>query len=285
MPSYTALITPKQLQALSDVFIVDCSHELSNRDTGPQAYAQGHIPGAHFLHVDDDLAARPNGRNGRHPLPEPDAFAAKLAARGLRHGQQVVVYDRSQGCYAGRLWWMLRWLGHDAVAVLDGGWQAWLADGGASTQDVPAEVPGDFRRGPSKVGSVTAEQVMANLSSGEKLVVDARSLPRYAGEVEPIDRVGGHIPGAVCRFFGDNLTADGRFKPAEQLRSEFEAVLAGRRPQDVIAQCGSGVSACHNLLAMAACGLDGALLYPGSWSEWCSDPARPVARGRSPQGE
>lgn len=282
MPAYTALITPRQLQALQDAFIIDCSHELSNRNTGPSVYAEGHIPGAHFLHVDDDLASPPTGSNGRHPLPTPEAFAARLAALGLRDGQQVVAYDRSQGTYAARLWWMLRWVGHDAVAVLDGGWQAWLADGGTVAADVPVQKPGNFQRGASTVGAVDAAAVHANLSSGERLVVDARSLERYAGEVEPLDPVGGHIPGAACRFFGNNLTPDGRFKPADALRAEFETLLDGRRPQDLIHQCGSGVSACHNLLAMAHAGLDGALLYPGSWSEWCADPTRPVARGRNP---
>ncbi|MEW6560109.1 MAG: sulfurtransferase [Pseudomonadota bacterium] len=280
---YTTLISASELTKLKDPFIVDSSHDLAQPDAGRRAYEQAHIPGAIFLHLDDDLSAPKTGRNGRHPLPDPDAFAAMLARLGLRQGQQVVVYDRAGGSFAVRLWWMLRWLGHDAVAVLDGGWQAWTAAGGASeVQSPPARAPGDFKRNAASVGSVSANQVLDNLQRARHLVLDARAPERYAGEVEPIDPVGGHIPGARNRFFQTNLQPDGTFKSREQLRSEFTALLEDWDPRDVIHHCGSGVTSCHNLLAMMHAGMDGSQLYPGSWSEWCADPQRPVATGRDP---
>jgi len=194
-----------------------------------------------------------------------------------------VAYDRSAGAFAARLWWMLRWLGHDAVAVLDGGWQAWVAAGGPIQTETPAPRPrGDFRRSPSKVGTVDAGTVLDNLRTRRLLVVDARAPQRYAGEIEPIDPVAGHIPGAKNRFFQTNLLPDGSFKSPAQLRAEYTALIEGWDPRDVIHHCGSGVTGCHNLLAMAHAGLDGGLLYPGSWSEWCADPTRPVAKGPLP---
>ena len=281
-PAYTTLISASALRDLNDAFVVDCSHDLADPEAGQRAYASGHIPGAIFQHLDRDLAAPQNGRNGRHPLPDADAFAAHLARLGLRQDQQVVAYDRSGGAFAGRLWWMLRWLGHEAVAVLDGGWQAWVAAGGAVQTATPAPRPaGDFHRTASRGGLVQADAVQRNLTTAQHLVLDARAPERFAGEIEPIDPVGGHIPGARNRFFQTNLQADGTFKSREQLREEFTALLEDWDPRDVIHHCGSGVTGCHNLLAMMHAGLDGSLLYPGSWSEWCADPTRPVAKGRS----
>ena len=281
--SYTTLISAAELMQSRGVFVVDCSHDLANPQAGQRDHAAAHIPGALFLHLDRDLSAPMTGRNGRHPLPDAQAFAARLAQLGLNQNQQVVAYDRAGGGFAVRLWWMLRWLGHDAVAVLDGGWQAWLAAGGASESAAPApRAPGTFIRRPSLVGEVPTEGVLDNLRSTNKLVLDARAPERYAGEVEPLDPVAGHVPGAKNRFFQTNLQADGTFKSREQLREELTALLEDWDPRDVIHHCGSGVSGCHNLLAMMHAGLDGSLLYPGSWSEWCADPSRPVAKGREP---
>ena len=280
---YTTLISADALRQLPDAFIVDCSHDLSNPQAGRDAYAAGHIPGAIFLHLDEDLSAQPTGRNGRHPLPDADAFARRLADLGLRQEQQVVAYDRSGGAFAARLWWMLRWLGHDAVAVLDGGWQAWMAAGGArDTSAPPQRARGNFQRRPALVATVSAHGVLDNLQSGKHLVVDARAPERYSGEIEDRDPVAGHIPGAKNRFFQTNLLPDGTFKSAQQLRTEYTALLEDWDPRDVIHHCGSGVTGCHNLLALAHAGLDGGLLYPGSWSEWCADPSRPVATGAAP---
>ena len=280
---YTTLISAAELLQLPDAFVVDCSHDLANPQAGERDYAAAHIPGALFLHLDRDLSAPTTGRNGRHPLPDAQAFADRLAQLGLSQNQQVVAYDRAGGGFAVRLWWMLRWLGHDAVAVLDGGWQAWLATGGAQESAEPAPRPrGNFSRRPSLAGEVPAKGVLDNLRSANKLVLDARAPERYAGEVEPLDPVAGHIPGAKNRFFQTNLQPDGTFKSREQLREEFTALLEDWDPRDVIHHCGSGVSGCHNLLAMTHAGMDGSLLYPGSWSEWCANPEHPVATGRAP---
>jgi thiosulfate/3-mercaptopyruvate sulfurtransferase len=284
MTIYSTLISVGEFAPIAArCFVVDCSHDLMDPAAGPRAYAQAHIPGAVFMHVDEDLSAPKLGKppvNGRHPLPPREAFADKLAARGLRAGQQVVVYDRNGSMYCVRLWWMLRWLGHAAVAVLDGGLQAWQAAGHAVTTDVPQLTRGDFKAGASLVSFVPKQDVAANLRTRARLVIDARAPERYRGEAEPLDPVAGHIPGAVNRFFKDNLNADGfTFKPREQLRAEFAALLGKRAASDVIAQCGSGVTGCHHLLAMEHAGLHGALLYPGSWSEWCMDAALPVERG------
>jgi thiosulfate/3-mercaptopyruvate sulfurtransferase len=217
------------------------------------------------------------GSNGRHPLPDPQLLANKLAAAGVSRSTQVVVYDDAGGMIAGRLWWLLRWLGHDRVALLDGGISQWLKEGRPLSTDVPKPVPAVLE---SSVRDcvVSTEMVLANLAGGDLCVIDARSPDRFRGENETLDPAGGHIPGARNRFFRDNLGADGLFRPAAELRGEFLALLAGVEPGKAVMQCGSGVSACHNLLAMEIAGLSGARLYAGSWSEWCSDPARPVAR-------
>ena len=281
MTACTTLISADQLAAWpasAPLLLLDCSFELSDPAAGRRAYAAGHLPGAHYVHLDETLSAPKTGHNGRHPLPTREAFAQSMAALGLTPDMQVVAYDNAGGMYAARLWWMLRWIGHRAVAVLDGGVAAWTASGRALTADEPALKPAaSLALREPLVNTVDGEAVMANLQSQRLLLVDARGADRFRGENETMDPVGGHIPGAVNRPFKDNLGADGRFKPAAQLRAEFEAVCGGRPAHEIVGQCGSGVSACHNLLAMEAAGLSGAALYPGSWSEWCVRPGAPRA--------
>jgi thiosulfate/3-mercaptopyruvate sulfurtransferase len=279
--AYTPLICVADLGShLADprFVIFDCRHDLMKPDGGAQAYAQSHIPGARFAHSDKDLAGPQTGWNGRHPLPDPQAFMAWLGRQGVDGSKQVVAYDSAGGASATRLWWMLRWLGHEHVAVLDGGWEAWVQSGGPVTADVPAIAPATFSGKPRDMW-VDVRFVQSHLNDPSVVVIDARSPERYRGETEPIDPVAGHIPGARNRLYKDNLDASNRFKSAAQLREEFLRLLAGTKPEQTVHQCGSGVSACHNLLAMEIAGLPGARLYPGSWSEWCADPARPVARG------
>ncbi|MBX9797961.1 MAG: sulfurtransferase [Burkholderiaceae bacterium] len=259
--------------------ILDTRHDLANPEAGARAYAEGHLPNAQFAHLDKDLAGEKVGADGvfrgRHPLPDRAAFIATLQRWGINNDTQVVVYDAQGGMFAARLWWMLRWVGHEAVAVLDGGLPAWLTSGmWLSTEESP-RVLGALTERTSLVTTVSANDLLANLSNEKLTVVDARAADRFRGENETIDPVGGHIPGAKNRFFKENLQADGNFKSAEQLRQEFSAVVAD--PTQAVMQCGSGVTACHNLLALEIAGLRGAALYPGSWSEWCADPARPVA--------
>jgi thiosulfate/3-mercaptopyruvate sulfurtransferase len=257
--------------------VFDCRHDLIDTGIGRRAYAQSHLPGAHFLHLDDDLSGPQTGANGRHPLPDPERFRSRLAALGMANDKQAVAYDASGGYYAARLWWMLRWVGHDDVAVLDGGWEAWLAAGLPVTSKLPAIKPGAFS-GAARDCTVDARFLLVQLGQPRIRVIDARSPDRFRGENETLDPVGGHIPGALNRFFRHNLDADGRFKPATELRQEFSELLCTLPPAQVVHQCGSGVTACHNLLAMEIAGLTGSKLYPGSWSEWCSDPRRPVVR-------
>jgi thiosulfate/3-mercaptopyruvate sulfurtransferase len=256
--------------------LLDCSFDLADPQAGERAYAQGHLPGARYVHLDRDLSGAKTGRNGRHPLPEQSTLAERVGAWGIAPGVQVVCYDAQGMPYAARAWWLLRWLGHQAVAVLDGGVSAWLAAGGRLTQEVPAPRPaGPYPARAAAMPSVDADVLLAR--PGRLTVLDARAGERFRGEVEPLDPVAGHIPGALNRFFKDNLQADGRFRPADELRQVFAALQVD--PTLVVHQCGSGVTACHNLLAMELAGLAGSALYPGSWSEWCADPARPVARG------
>ena len=262
--------------------ILDCRHDLANPDAGITAYAAGHLPGARFASIDRDLSdktAAANGNfRGRHPLPERAAFIATLRTWGIDDATQVVAYDAQGGMFAARLWWMLRWVGHAAVAVLDGGLPAWVTAGQAlSTAPGTIAHPGNISAQPSLVTTVSAADILATLDSAKRTVVDARAADRFRGENETLDPVGGHIPGARNRFFKDNLDPDGRFKSAEALRAGFAGVIA--EPMNAVMQCGSGVTACHNLLALEIAGLPGAALYPGSWSEWCADGTRPVARG------
>ena len=258
--------------------IVDARHLLADVTHGDRVYAVSHVPGAVFLHCDRDLSAPKTGSNGRHPLPSREEAARLFGKVGIGPQTQVVVYDDTQGMIAGRVWWMLRWLGHERVALLDGGWQAWLAAGGETTAALPDHAPVEFVAAAGFL-PVDMAHVLDNIESPAMRLVDARSADRYRGENEMIDPVGGRIPGAANRFFGDNVQPDGRFKPASQLREEWLAVLAGSSPEKVVHHCGSGVSSCLNVLAMEVAGLSGSRLYAGSWSEWCADPQRPMARG------
>ena len=256
--------------------IVDCGFDLADTAAGERAFAQGHVAGAVHAHLDRDLAGTKTGRNGRHPLPARADFAATLGRLGIAPDRHVVVYDAQGGMYAARLWWMLRWVGHRAVSVLDGGLQAWK-DAGGAIEDGDARVvaAAPYPVAESLVRTVDADALLESL--GRVALLDARAGERFRGEVEPLDARAGHIPGARSRFFKDNLDATGRFRPASELRAAFDAF--GAAPEQVVHQCGSGVTACHNLLAMEIAGLPGSALYPGSWSEWSSDPSRPVAVG------
>ena len=259
--------------------VFDCRHDLMAPAAGEALYRDGHIDGARFAHLDRDLSGAKDGRNGRHPLPTRDAMVAFLAAAGVDHDSVVVAYDASSGLYASRLWCMARWIGHADVAVLDGGLPAWSAAGRPLATAMPVPARGTIAIGPSLVSLVETADLEADLERHARLVVDARAPERYRGEVEPLDPVAGHIPHAVNHPMARNLQADGRFKDATALRAAFDETLAGRSAGTVVQSCGSGVTACHNLLAMEAAGLPGAALYAGSWSAWSSDPARPIERG------
>jgi len=278
--AYTTLISAAQTAALlgtrAPMVLLDCRFDLADAGAGERDWFAGHLPGAFYAHLDRDLSGAKTGRNGRHPLPDFGAFAATVGRWGVAPGVQVVVYDAQGGTYASRAWWLLRWLGHEAVAVLDGGLAAWLAAGGALDTAAPAAAAAPpYPAAAPAMPTIGTDALLARL--GQVPLLDARAGERFRGEVEPLDPVAGRIPGATLRFFRDNLGADGCFKPAAVLQAEFAALGAGSG--EVVHSCGSGVAACHNLLAMVHAGYDRALLYPGSWSEWCSDPSRPVARG------
>jgi thiosulfate/3-mercaptopyruvate sulfurtransferase len=281
MPHTTLVSTAQLASHLDDPawVVFDCRHDLADPDSGARAYAAAHIPGARFLHLDRDLAAPTTGRNGRHPLPDPQAFMRTLGAAGVASDKQVIAYDANTGVYAARLWWMLRWLGHDNVAVLDGGYAKWTHEGRPVASTVPqAAAPARFAGRPRAI-SVDADEVLRAIGRPGRVLIDARAPERYRGENETLDPVGGRIRGALNHYFMDNLDASGCFKPATELRQAFTALLGDAPPDAVVHSCGSGVSACHNLLAMEIAGLSGSRLYPGSWSEWCSDPRRPVEKG------
>lgn len=297
---YTTLISVPQLQALlgsgQPLMVFDCSFDLAQPTLGAAQYREAHIPGALHADLDRHLSARHGApgadgavmtsaadlpaSGGRHPLPSRERFATWLSGVGFSNDMQAVVYDRNGANYCGRLWWMLQWAGHDAVAVLDGGLQAWQAAGGAlASGDEATHFASHFVLREPLRRLVSVQQVQAALGQSAQTLIDARGAPRYRGEVEPLDPVAGHIPGALNRPFSENLGADGCFKSADQLRAEFTAVLQGRNPATVVHHCGSGVSAIPNLLAMEVAGLGPTALFAGSWSEWCCDPGRPVARG------
>lgn len=284
---YTTLISADQLRQLQHdgkpLVIFDCSFELMQPTEGEQQYRQEHIAGAVRADLDRHLSAKPPAKavnGGRHPLPLREDFAAWLGLMGLHPDMQAVVYDRQGSSFCGRLWWMLKWVGHENVAVLDGGLQAWKAAGGATRSGEEAmPAPSDFKAGAPRAVLRTTDEVAQQLERPTQTLVDARAPARFRGETEPLDPVAGHMPGALNRPFNLNIGADGRFKPAAQLKAEFLELLGDRDPASVVHSCGSGVSAVPNLLAMEIAGLGRAALYAGSWSEWCSDPARPVARG------
>ena len=259
--------------------VFDCRHDLMDHARGLKMYREGHIPGAHFAAVETDLAAAKTGRNGRHPLPTPQAFADFLGLHGVSEGSMIVAYDDSGGLYSMRLWWMARWIGHAQVAVLDGGFQKWVAEGRALEHSEPPTKPTKLIATPNPGMVWSAADVAARMSRPDCVVVDARTPERFRGESEPIDPVAGRIPGAVNRPYKQNLKADLTFRAPGELCAEFSTLIGGRSPENVGHTCGSGVTACANLFAMEYAGLKGSKLYAGSWSEWIADPARPVGKG------
>jgi thiosulfate/3-mercaptopyruvate sulfurtransferase len=296
---YTTLISATQLQTLlasgQPCTVFDCSFDLMQPQAGEAMYTEAHIPGAVYANLDHHLSAAKDpstgkaapgtsASGGRHPLPTREAFAAWLRSVGFDNTMQAVVYDRQGANYCGRLWWMLKWAGHENVAALDGSLQAWQAAGGAVASGPQAAVcASSFRLATERTAlaaiETVAEGVGKSSAPGGQTLIDARGAPRFRGEVEPLDPVAGHIPGALNRPFNLNIGADGRFKPAAELRAEFEALLGGRDPATVVHHCGSGVSAVPNIIAMEVAGLGRTALFAGSWSEWCSNPERPVAQG------
>ena len=294
---YTTLISVVELQALqasgAPLMVFDCSFDLMNTALGEEQYRKAHIPGAVYANLDTDLSDQgvvdPDGTHhphpdaasgGRHPLPSREKFAMWLSSVGFANDMQAVVYDRSGASFCGRLWWMLKWAGHDAVAVLDGGLQAWQAAGGEVTDRAEtSHFQSNFELGAALRTLATTKDVARRLGKPSQTIVDARATPRYKGEVEPIDPVAGHIPGALNRPFTENIGPDGKFKSPALLKAEFEKVLAGRDPATAVHHCGSGVTSVANVIAMELAGLGKAALYAGSWSEWCSDSKRPVEKG------
>jgi thiosulfate/3-mercaptopyruvate sulfurtransferase len=280
---YTTLISAAELGARpanENWLVVDCRFDLMNPAAGEAAYRDGHIPGAVYAHLDRDLAAPISPTSGRHPLPDPKRFAALLGKWGVTDRTQVVAYDADNAAYAARLWWLARWIGHRRVAVLDGGLKAWTQSGHPTTREAPSRTPSTFQPRPDRSLWLDTKQVAERLQQPGWRLLDARAPERYAGEIEPIDRVAGHVPGAVNHPFATNLTAEGRFAAPTELRARYERSQAGVDDGHTIVMCGSGVTACNLLLAMEAAGKTGAQLYEGSWSEWIRDPARAVARGR-----
>ena len=278
---FTTIISTETLAAQlnGSCVIADCRYDLRNESWGREQYRASHIPGAVYASLSHDLAAAPSGSNGRHPIPCVEDLEATFGRLGITSGTQVVIYDQDTGMFASRMWWMLRYLGHEAAAVLDGGWAKWTREGRptrAGDEQRPAAVFTGRRR---KDLRLPLDQVQAAVGDPAVLLVDARAPERFEGKSEPLDRTPGHIPGAVNHFYKRNVTDEGVMLPPDTLRRQFDEVLGGRRPDQVVMYCGSGVSACHNLLAMEHAGLTGAKLYPGSWSEWSSDPQRPVETG------
>ena len=294
---YTTLISAEQLAALlksepprtasgKPVMVFDCTFDLMQPELGPLQFDEAHIPGAIYVNLDKHLSSKNDlaaASGGRHPLPSRETFAGWLSSIGFSNAHQAVVYDRNGVNYCGRLWWMLKWAGHEAVAVLDGGLQAWQAAGGAveaaKTTSKLKFTPSNFMLAGELNAFTAIDTVVNNLNKSVQTILDARTAPRFRGEVEPIDPVAGHIPGALNRPFAQNIGADGKFKPAEVLKAEFTQLLAGRDPASIVHHCGSGVSAVPNLIAMQIAGLGATGLFAGSWSEWVSDPSRPVAQG------
>lgn len=261
-----------------DCVVVDCRFVLPRPEAGEAAWRAGHIPGAFYAHLDRDLASPRTAASGRHPLPRPDGLVRLFSGWGVGPATTVVAYDDAGGAIAARLWWLLRWMGHARAALLDGGLPAWQAAGLPLSTEMPVPKPADFRGSPGHMPIVEVGDVERGLRDPRFLLLDARARNRYHGKDETIDPVAGHVPGAASRPFQENLRDDGRFRSAGELRQAFDAVLAGRRGEDVTAMCGSGVTACHDIFALELAGIRGARLYPGSWSEWIRSPDRPVAR-------
>jgi len=280
----TTLVSTDQLaQHLQDPqwVVFDCRFALTRPESGRQAYAKAHVPGARYAHLNEDLSGPITSTSGRHPLPDPVSLARKLGSWGVDQRKQVVVYDDSSGAMAVRLWWLLRWLGHDTVALLDGGLPAWIKQGRELSADLPVIRPTEFRGAPDDSLWVDGKATLEAMHR-KNLIIDARAEERFSGFVEPLDKVAGHIPGSINAPYEDNLDLRGQFLPAEALRDHYHALLHGARPDEAIHLCGSGVTACHNLLALEIAGMPGGKLYAGSWSEWITDPSRPiVAKGTS----
>jgi thiosulfate/3-mercaptopyruvate sulfurtransferase len=283
---YTTLIEPSELAphtADENWAVLDCRFDLSRPEWGASVYAEGHVPGALYAHLDRDLSGPVTATTGRHPLPAIEGFVATLGRWGIDERVQVVAYDQSNGAYASRLWWLVRWAGHTRVAVLNGGFAAWQAGGLPVTKQTSVRQPRRFSTPPTQGGVVTTAELASvvargQLTRGERSLVDARAADRFAGQNETLDPVAGHIPGAINHPFARNLDAQGRFLPAQTLRSQWLDTLKDSAPSQAIAMCGSGVTACHNLLALEVAGLHGAQLYAGSWSEWIREGSRPVAK-------
>lgn len=281
---WTTLVSAEALKEQFDapqLAIVDCRFDLREPSAGERAFALGHISGAVYAHLERDLSDLSKSGRGRHPLPDAERFCATLARWGISPSHQVVAYDGRDGAMAARLWWMLRMLGHARVAVLEGGLDAWLRVGGRMEAGGARARSAAYKARFNVRKIVSTAVLAARLASSGTTLIDARARERFRGELEPLDPVAGHVPGALNRPYIENLQEDGHFKPAATLHAEYERLLSGRDPSDVVLMCGSGVTACHNLLAMEHAGLKGASVYAGSWSEWCSDPGRPVARGEA----
>jgi thiosulfate/3-mercaptopyruvate sulfurtransferase len=275
----TIVSTDLLAQHVNEWAVVDCRFDLQNEGWGREQYRSAHIPGAVYASLNDDLAGERTGTNGRHPLPSIESLAATFGRLGITRNAQVVVYDQDAGLYASRMWWSLRYLGHDAVALLDGGWAKWLRERRPTASGDESRPPVTFKAEPRRDVRLNVDQVIARMREPSTLLVDARGPERFEGKSEAIDRVAGHIPGAANHFYKWNVADDGTLLPAEKLRENYERLLGGRTPDQAVMYCGSGVSACHNLLAMEHAGLQGTRLYVGSWSEWSSDPARPIETG------
>lgn len=278
---FTTLISTENLAAHLDGSwaIVDCRYDLRDEHWGGAQYRAGHVPGAVYASLSKDLSSAPTGSNGRHPVPCVEDLEATFGRLGISASTQVAIYDQDSGIFASRMWWTLRYLGHDAAAVLDGGWAKWVREGRPVQSGDEHRAPATFTGRRRKEMRMPLDQVQSALGSGSMLLVDARAPERFEGRNETVDRVAGHIPGAVNHFYKRNLTDEGQMLPPDALRRQFEEVLGGRPAEQLVMYCGSGVTACHNLLAMEHAGIHGAKLYPGSWSEWSSDPQRPVETG------
>ena len=277
---HKTLVSPSTLaQHLNDPnwVVIDCRFDLTDPGKGETQYRAGHIPGARYAHLDRHLSGPKTGTNGRHPLPDTDVMARTFGELGIAPHTQVVAYDADSGMFAGRLWWMLRWMGHDAVAVLDGGLARWQREGHPVRGGVESSTAVHFKGAPRPGWRLTVDEVAAGLDNTSRLLVDSRTPDRYRGIGETLDKVGGHIPGAANYFFQQNLADDKSFKSPDELKAQWAPILQGRDPKDVVVYCGSGVTACHNLLALEHAGIHGVKIFPGSWSEWSSDPSRPVA--------
>ena len=283
--SYMTVITPKQLEPYledDNWAIFDCRFDLVQTQWGDENYLIEHIPGAVYVHLDHNLSAPKDGTNGRHPLPDIEVIAEYFSGLGIDEGTQVIVYDSRGGGIAARLWWMLKHVGHEAVAVLDGGFPEWKRLGLPVRANREVRTPRQFKPQLNPRLKIVSKEVIERVSLGSSLIIDSRAAERYRGEEEPFDPIAGRIPGAVNRFWQANLDADGRFRDPDILRAEFNTLIGDIAPSDVIVYCGSGVTGCHNVLSMTYAGLQGVRLYAGSWSEWSSDLSRPIETGPHP---